>query len=426
MADVYHSDLLRVLSERGFIHQCTDGAALDNYLKTPRRLYIGFDATADSLHVGSLLPLMVLRWARKCGHHVIVVLGGGTTLVGDPSGKDQSRKMLNVEQVQQCARGIMESMGRVLDVEGPDIDVVNNADWLRTLSYIDFLRDVGAHFSINKMLSFESVKRRLDREQNLSFLEFNYMLCQAYDFLVLSEQKQCFLQCGGSDQWGNIVNGVDLIRRKTGQQAYGLTLPLLETSDGRKMGKTAQGAVWLHPNRQSPYEYWQYWRNIHDGDCQRWLHLFTELSLGEIQDVVRDDINKAKRLLADEAVRILHGADALGPIHQTVEQVVQGAVPFTVKKGADGGDEVVSDLPTYVITRQDLSEDPTLAGILASVGALPSKGQARRLMRDGGCWVNQERVSDELYAIRVDQAVSPYVWHVRLGKKTHLILQVVE
>lgn len=420
------SPLLRALTQRGFVHQCTDNAELDAFLCVPRTLYIGFDATAESLHVGSLLPLMVLRWARFFGHKVIVLLGGGTTLVGDPSGKEESRKMLDSANIALYAEKIYESFGKILHVDGPDIIVENNLNWLGSLGYIDFLRDVGAHFSVNKMLSYESVKRRLDREQNLSFLEFNYMLCQAFDFFVLSQKHGCFIQGGGSDQWGNIVNGVELIRRKTGQQAYGLTFPLLLNKDGSKMGKTADGAVWLHKDKISPYAYWQFWRNTADEDCRRFLLLFTCLDVSAIETALAQGYNEAKTLLADEATGLLHGYDALSTIHDTVQRVVKGEAPFTVSGVDDEGFSVIkTDLPVHTITQDALAQDPLLITHLAASGAVGSKGQARRLMRDGGCCVDGVVVHDEMTIIDARTLKNHGVVHVRLGKKKHLLLRVL-
>ena len=426
MSKECQSPLLRVLTQRGFVHQCTDTAALDAFLCVPQTLYIGFDATAESLHVGSLLPLMVLRWAKFFGHKVIVLLGGGTTLVGDPSGKEESRQMLDGERIAAYAEKIYESMGKILHVDGPDVIVDNNIHWLGALGYIDFLRDVGAHFSVNKMLSYESVKRRLDREQNLSFLEFNYMLCQAFDFLMLSQKYGCLIQGGGSDQWGNIVNGVDLIRRKTGQQAFGLTFPLLENKDGRKMGKTADGAVWLHKDKKSPYAYWQFWRNTPDEDCRRFLLLFTCLDVQEVDAVLAQGYNEAKKRLADEATGLLHGYEALEAIHETVERVVQGAAPYTVSGVDDAGNPIIqTDLPVYTITRDALAQDPLLITHLAALGVVGSKGQARRLVRDGGCCVDGVVVRDEMISIDVQRLQIPYVVHVRLGKKNNILLRVL-
>jgi len=342
---VFSSDFMRVLSERGYIHQCTDDAALDALAAKERvTAYIGFDCTADSLHVGSLVQIMMLRWLQKTGHRPIVLLGGGTTKIGDPSGRDESRSLLTEEAIAANKTGIRRSFDRFLSFgDGPtDALLVDNADWLDALGYIPLLRDIGAHFSINRMLTFDSVRLRLDREQPLSFLEFNYMILQAYDFLELSRRADCSLQMGGSDQWGNIVNGVELARRIDGRQLYGLTTPLITLASGAKMGKTAQGAVWLNPERLPAYDYWQYWRNTDDADVGRFMRLFTELPLDEIarhEALEGAELNEAKKLLANEATTLCHGvniATAQSDIFQlAICQAVQGVagragvIPFS-------------------------------------------------------------------------------------------------
>ena len=307
------SEFLRTLVSRGYLHQCTDLEALDAAAASGRITgYIGFDATADSLHVGSLIPIMLLRHLQRAGHRPVVLMGGGTTKVGDPSGKDKSRQLLSDERIAANIAGIRRVFERFLDFEGDAALMVDNAEWLAALRYIPFLREYGRHFSVNRMLGFESVKQRLDREQPLSFLEFNYMVLQAYDFLELGRRYGCHLQMGGSDQWGNIVCGVELGRRAAGLDLYGLTSPLLTTASGAKMGKTADGAVWLNPDRVSPYEYWQYWRNREDADVGRFLRLFTELPLNEIARLEALDgaeINEAKAILATEATSLCHGRD---------------------------------------------------------------------------------------------------------------------
>src|SRR3954466_920655 len=312
----YTSSLLRLLDERGYIHQLTDAGGLDALAsKSVVPGYIGFDATAPSLHVGNLVSIMLLRRLQQAGHKPIVVMGGGTTKIGDPSGKDESRKLLSEETIAANIASIRKSFERFLSFGNGAIDaiLVNNADWLDALDYIPFLRDVGPHFTINRMLTFDSVKLRLDREQPLTFLEFNYMILQACDFLELSRRAGCRLQVGGSDQWGNIVNGIELTRRIEGTQLYGVTTPLLTTADGAKMGKTAAGAVWLNPDMLSPYDYWQFWRNAHDRDVGRFLRLFTDLPLDEIarlEALEGSEINTAKKILADEATSLAHGSDA--------------------------------------------------------------------------------------------------------------------
>ena len=312
----HSSAFVRTISERGFLHQCTDLAALDAHMeKGVVTAYIGFDCTADSLHVGSLLPIMMLRHLQKSGHKPIVLMGAGTTRVGDPSGKDEARKLLSDDDINKNMAGIKSVFAKFLTFgDGPtDAVMVNNADWLDQLNYIEFLRDYGRHFSVNRMMSFDSVKLRLEREQNLSFLEFNYMILQAYDFLELARRQNCLLQMGGSDQWGNIVNGVELGRRVEGKELYGLTTPLMTTASGAKMGKTASGAVWLNADRLSAWDYWQFWRNTEDADVARFLRLFTELPLEEVARLAALEgagINEAKKVLANEATRLAHGEAA--------------------------------------------------------------------------------------------------------------------
>ncbi len=312
----YKSDFLNILAERGFIHQVSEADALDALAKSGSIAgYIGFDSTAASLHVGSLLPIMMLYWMQQTGHKPIALMGGGTTRVGDPSGKDESRRVLSEETIEQNLKGVRAIFAKFLKFEGGGGNAVmaNNADWLNKLNYIDFLRDVGRHFSVNRMLSFDSVKMRLDRQQELSFLEFNYMVLQAYDFVELYKREKCILQMGGSDQWGNIVNGIDLGRRMLNAQLFALTSPLITTSSGAKMGKTAAGAVWLNPDMVSPYDYWQYWRNTEDGDVARFLKLFTVLPLDEIARLAAlkdQEINEAKKVLATEATTLVHGRAA--------------------------------------------------------------------------------------------------------------------
>ena len=337
----YKSEFLHIIAERGFIHQCTDDSGLDALLAgdNPRTAYIGFDCTADSLHVGSLVPIMLLRWYQKCGHKPIVLMGGGTTRVGDPSGKDESRKILSDDDIAHHMAGIEGVFEKFMTFgDGPaDAVMDNNADWLDTLKYISFLREYGRHFSVNRMLSFDSVKLRLEREQPLSFLEFNYMILQAFDFLELARRRDCVLQLGGSDQWGNIVNGVELGRRVDGLTLYGLTSPLITTASGEKMGKTASGAVWLNGDRLSPYEYYQFWRNTADADVARFLKLFTELPMDDIArlDALKDaEINEAKKILAVEATRLCHGEkaaeDAAETARATFEEGTQGAALPTI------------------------------------------------------------------------------------------------
>jgi len=337
------SDFLRTLSERGFIHQCTDLEGLDARLAAgPISAYIGFDCTADSLHVGSLLPIMMLRWLQKTGHQPIVLMGGGTTKIGDPSGKDEARRLLTDEQIAANKTGIQRIFSRYLDFGAGTTDavMVDNAEWLDRLGYIEVLRAIGPHFTINRMMTFDSVKLRLEREQPLTFLEFNYMILQAYDFTELFRDRKCILQMGGSDQWGNIVNGVELGRRRMAAELFGLTTPLLTTSSGAKMGKTAAGAVWMTADKMGPYDFWQYWRNAEDADVGRFLKLYTELPMDEIRRLEAlqgAEINAAKKILADEVTKLAHGAEAAHAAAETAQRT------FEQGQAAEG-------LPTVAVT----------------------------------------------------------------------------
>ena len=400
------SDLLRLLSERGYIHQLTDGVALDA-LASKQIIpgYIGFDATAPSLHIGSLVQIMMLRRLQQAGHKPIVVMGGGTTKVGDPSGKDESRKLLDDAGIAANIASIRRVFERFLTFgEGPtDAVLIDNADWLDKLEYIPFLRDVGRHFTINRMLAFDSVKLRLEREQALTFLEFNYMILQAYDFLELSRRAACRLQMGGSDQWGNIVNGIELTRRIDGAEVFGLTTPLITTADGAKMGKTASGAVWLNEDALSSYDYWQFWRNTDDRDVGRFLRLFTDLPLDEIarlEALPGAEINAAKVVLANEATGLCRGADAARDAAETARR--------TFEEGAAG-----DALPTFAVTGSI-----GIVDALIGLGLAASKGEAKRLIKGGGARVGAEKVSDEAMTIMVgDEPV-----RIAAGKKHHGLL----
>ena len=400
----YQSDLLRILDERGYIHQVTDAEGLDGLAaKEIVPGYIGFDATASSLHVGSLVQIMMLRRMQQAGHKPIVLMGGGTTKIGDPSGKDESRKMLTDETIAGNIASIRKTFERFLTFgDGPtDAILVNNADWLEALDYIPFLRDVGPHFTINRMLTFDSVKLRLDREQPLTFLEFNYMILQAYDFLELSKRIGCRLQLGGSDQWGNIVNGVELTRRIAGTQLYGVTTPLITTADGGKMGKTAAGAVWLNSEQLSPYDYWQFWRNAHDKDVGRFLRLFTDLPLDEIarlEALEGSEINTAKKILADEATSLAHGNAAAQAAAETAR--------MTFEEGSSG-----ESLPTMKIEAPLL-----LTEALLGLGLVASKNEARRLIQQGGAKVDGEKAETDV-TIRPGTEV-----RISAGKKKHGLL----
>ena len=402
----YSSSLLKLLDERGYIHQLTDAAALDALAaKEVVSAYIGFDATAPSLHVGSLVQIMMLRRLQQAGHRPIVLMGGGTTKVGDPSGKDESRQLLTHEQIDANIAGIRRVFEHFLTFgDGPtDAIMVNNADWLDTLEYIPFLREVGKHFTINRMLTFDSVKLRLDREQPLTFLEFNYMILQAHDFLELSRRVGCRAQFGGSDQWGNIVNGIELARRIDGTELYGVTTPLITTADGAKMGKTAQGAVWLDEKLLSPYDYWQFWRNTQDADVGRFLRLFTDLPLQEIErleSLPGAEINEAKIVLATEATAMLHGREAGNAAAETARA--------TFAEGGAG-----EDLPTL-----SLGEGMNIAHALTALGFTPSNKEAKRKIAEGAVRLDDVTVDDP--GLMLTAANEPL--KLSLGKKRHGLL----
>ena len=413
------SAFLKTVTERGFVHQCTDTAALDAALSEggPRTCYIGFDCTADSLHVGSLLPIMLLRWFQKSGHKPIVLMGGGTTKVGDPSGKDEARQLITEEVIAANKAGIQGVFEKFLTFgDGPtDAVMVDNADWLDALTYIPFLRDYGRHFSVNRMLSFESVKLRLDREQPLSFLEFNYMILQAYDFMELNRRHNCILQMGGSDQWGNIVNGVELTRRVDSAQVFGLTSPLITTASGAKMGKTADGAVWLNADRVSPYDYWQFWRNTADSDVGRFLRLFTDLPLEETQrlEALQDaEINDAKKILATEATAMCHGRAAAEEAANTAAET------FEQGQSAEG-------LPTVDIPAAELADGIAAFALFARAGLANSNGEARRLIRGGGARVNDEKIGDENANVSAADADGDGVIKLSAGKKRHVLIRQI-
>jgi tyrosyl-tRNA synthetase len=398
----YKSDLLKLLDERGYIHQVTDAAALDSLaLKGPVTGYIGFDATAPSLHVGNLVSIMLLRRMQQAGHRPIVLMGGGTTKIGDPSGKDQSRKLLDEETIASNITSIRKNFERFLDFgAGPTGAVMlNNAEWLDGLEYLSFLRDVGPHFTINRMLTFDSVRLRLDREQPLTFLEFNYMILQAYDFLELSRRAECRLQLGGSDQWGNIVNGIELTRRMDGTELFGVTTPLITTSDGAKMGKTAQGAVWLSPDLLSPYDYWQFWRNSADADVGKFLRLFTDIPLEEIarlESLPGAEINQAKIALANAATAMLHGEEAARAAEETARQ--------TFAEGGAG-----EELPTLPV-----GDGMTVTHALTALGFTSSNKEAKRKIAEGAVRLNDQPVSDPGLMVTTGK--------LSLGKKRHGLL----
>ena len=416
------SAFLKTVTERGFVHQCTDTDALDAALSeisnggTPKICYIGFDCTADSLHVGSLLPIMLLRWFQKSGHKPIVLMGGGTTKVGDPSGKDEARQLITDEKIAANKAGIQGIFEKFLTFgDGPtDAIMVDNADWLDKIEYIPFLRDYGRHFSVNRMLGFESVKLRLEREQPLSFLEFNYMILQAYDFTELFRRHGCILQMGGSDQWGNIINGVELGRRVDSAQLYGLTSPLITTASGAKMGKTADGAVWLNVDRVSAYDYWQFWRNTADVDVGRFLRLFTDLPLDEIarlEGLEDAKINEAKKILANAATSMCHGAGAAAEAEKTAAE--------TFEQG-----QSAAGLPTVDIPVAEFADGITAFALFVRAGLATSNGDARRLIRGGGARVNDVQVKDENALVEADAADADGVIKLSAGRKRHVLLRL--
>ena len=414
----YKSDFLRVMRERGYIHQCSNEDALDAKATSGIvTAYVGFDCTAASLHVGNLLGIMMLRKLQQTGHKPIVLIGGGTTRVGDPSGKDDTRKLLNDEQIDENIAGIRQVFEKFLTFgDGPtDAVMVNNADWLLKLNYIEFLRDYGPHFTINRMMTFESVKQRLDREQPLTFLEFNYMIFQAYDFLALNRQTGCTLQMGGSDQWGNIINGIELGRRVDGAELYALTTALLTTSSGAKMGKTAKGAVWLNEDMLSPYDYWQFWRNTEDSDVGRFLRLFTELPLAEIEELEKlegADLNEAKKLLATTACAMAHGEKkALEASETALKTFEQGTM-------AEG-------LPTIEINAGELDEGLGLLTALVTAGLASSNGEARRHIKGGAVKINDIKAENEKMQLGGDDITVDGVIKLSVGKKRHVLLKTI-
>jgi tyrosyl-tRNA synthetase len=414
----YKSDFLRTLAERGFIHQVSEPDVLDAFAKSSRiTAYIGFDCTAPSLHVGSLLPIMMLYWMQQTGHRPIALMGGGTTRVGDPSGKDESRRILTDEAISQNLAGIRAIFSKFLKFgDGPtDAIMANNADWLNELNYIDFLRDVGRHFSVNRMLAFDSVKLRLERQHELSFLEFNYMILQAYDFVELNKRTGCVLQMGGSDQWGNIVNGIELGRRMHNMQLFALTSPLITTTSGAKMGKTAAGAVWLNPDMVSPYDYWQYWRNTEDGDVERFLKLFTVVPLPEIARLAAlrgQDVNEAKKVLATEATALVHGRPAAEQAAETARR--------TFEEG-----EIAETLPSIEVARAELDHGVGVLAAFAKAGLVSSNSEARRQIKAGGLRVNDAVVSDEKMVLTAHDLTPGGVIKLSLGRKRHVLLKAL-
>eukprot|EP00639_Heterosigma_akashiwo_P037684 CAMPEP_0194710326 /NCGR_PEP_ID=MMETSP0296-20130528/2927_1 /TAXON_ID=39354 /ORGANISM="Heterosigma akashiwo, Strain CCMP2393" /LENGTH=488 /DNA_ID=CAMNT_0039607975 /DNA_START=109 /DNA_END=1578 /DNA_ORIENTATION=+ len=426
------SDFLKTMRDRGFFHQCTDLEGLDKKMSEegPLKAYLGFDATADSLHVGSLLQILILRNLQRAGHKPIVLVGGGTTKVGDPSGKDEARKLLTEADIQRNIDGISGVFRKFLAFgDGPtDALLVNNDEWLSELNYLQFLRDYGPHFTINRMLNFESVRLRLEREQPLSFLEFNYMILQGYDFLELSRRYDVALQLGGSDQWGNIINGIDLARKLDQKQVFGLTAPLITTSDGKKMGKSAAGAVWLNADKLPAYDYWQFWRNTADEDVVRFMKLFTELPLEQIEGyaaLTGAAINDAKVVLADEATRMLHGEACLGPIKEAAAALFAGGGG---QGGGGGGAADSGALPTVALAPGELGEEGATGGVPAvdlylKLGFAKSKAEARRLIKGGGARLNDVKIEDENYVVGAGDFTDGRL-KLSSGKKKHGIVEL--
>ncbi|WP_440913845.1 tyrosine--tRNA ligase [Candidatus Pelagibacter sp.] len=404
---------LKEFKDRGYFYQCTSEADLSNLLdKEKIKAYIGFDCTAESLHVGSLLQIMCLRLLQKNGHRPIVLLGGGTTRIGDPSGKDKTRKILDENEIEKNIKNIQNILKKFLDSDDPKTSpiYVNNYTWLKDLNYISFLRDIGKHFTINRMLTFDSVKLRLEREQSLSYMEFNYMILQAYDFLELNKKENCVLQIGGSDQWGNIVNGVELIKRYSNNQTYGLTTPLITLATGAKMGKTENGAIWLDEKYLSAYDYWQFWRNVDDRDVIKFLKMFTDIDISEINALEEKNINELKILLANKATAMLHGEDAA----QNSEQAA---------KEAFSGNSLGSNLPSVKIETKQLENNFNIIDLLILSKAENSKSEIRRLIKGKAIKINDAVVSDEKFIINQELFSENYL-KLSIGKKRHIKIEL--
>jgi len=413
---VFKSDFLNVLRSRGFIHQISDPDSLDELAASGDLVgYIGFDCTAPSLHVGSMVQIMCLYWLQQTGNKPIALMGGGTTRVGDPSGKDETRKILSIEEIERNKDGIKQVFSHFLKFGAGKHDAImpDNAEWLTKLNWIEMLRDIGRHFSVNRMLAMDSVKLRLERDQEMSFIEFNYMILQAYDYVVLNQRYNCRLQMGGSDQWGNIVNGIDLGRRMGTPQLHALTTPLITTSSGEKMGKTASGAVWLNADMKSPYEYWQFWRNTDDADVERFLKLFTTLPLDEVERLsgLRGaEINEAKKALADSATALLHGTDAAREAAETARK--------TFEEGA-----IAENLPSVEIPRGELEAGIGVLALFVRAGLVGSNGEARRQIKGGGLRVNDKVVTDEKMVLAPRDLTPEGVIKLSLGRKRHVLLK---
>lgn len=412
----FRSDFLNILQERGFIHQCSDFEGLDALAAKGEAIaYVGYDCTARSLHIGNYLTMMMLHWLQESGNKPITLMGGGTTMVGDPSGKDETRAMRTVAEIEankESIRGVFAKVLRYGDGKS-DAIMLDNAEWLTKLNWIEMLRDVGRHFSVNRMLTMDSVRLRLEREQEMSFIEFNYMVCQAYDYVELARRTGCRLQMGGSDQWGNIIMGVDLGRRMGTHQLFALTTPLLTTASGAKMGKTAQGAVWLNADQFSPYDFWQYWRNTEDADVGKFLKLFTTLPMGEIRKLEAlggAEINEAKKVLATEATALLHGRDAASEAAETARR--------TFEEGA-----LAESLPTVEIPRGKLDAGLGVLNAFVRAGLVASNGEARRQIKGGGLRVNDEPVTDEKMALSATHLTPEGVIKLSFGKKKHILIK---
>ena len=409
--------LIDELKYRGFINQCTDEDGLIKLLNSEKlSFYIGFDCTAKSLHVGSLIQIMIMRIFQKYGHTPIILIGKGTTRIGDPSGKDETRKILSEEEINENAINLVEVFKKYLNLNtGENKAIVkDNSDWLDKLNYVNFLRDYGKHFTINKMLTFDSVKLRLDREQSLSFVEFNYMIFQAYDFLELHKRNNCLLQIGGSDQWGNIVNGIELIRRVTGNDSYGLTTPLLTNANGEKMGKTASGAVWLNEDHLSPYDYWQFWRNVDDRDVIKFLKLFTDLDenfISECEGKIKTNINDVKIILANEATKMLHGQEKTNIAEQTAKEIFQD-------KGSASG------MPTLQLDADSIEDEVYIYDLIVKMKFASSKTESRKLIRGNGVKLNKEIVKDEMQSLKLKDLIDANETVISVGKKKYFNVKV--
>ena len=410
------NNFLQEMQKRGYLNQCTNLDGLSEICKkNPISGYIGFDCTASSLHVGSLLQIMILKLMQKHGHRPIVLLGGGTTLIGDPSGKDTTRKMLVNDEIKKNIDSIKKVFNKILDTTNKNTSpiFVNNAEWLTKLKYIDFLRDVGSHFTINKMLTFDSVKLRLDREQSLSYMEFNYMILQAYDFYELFKNNKCMLQIGGSDQWGNIVNGVDLIRRKLKKEAFGLTSPLITLASGAKMGKTEKGAIWLNEEELSPYDYWQFWRNTDDRDVKRFINFFTEIEVDETENIFKKEknINNLKILLANEATKILHGEESSKKAEQTAKETFQGS-------------GLSDNLPEIKIKSIEIKGGISIIDFVSSNKIVSSKSEARRIIANKGLKINDILIDNEKKILQLNDFKNN-VLKLSYGKKKHYLVKII-